>query len=43
MILISAMDKDNKTSGEEMLDKILPILLTEDVGAWQKPLNLQLK
>lgn len=29
VILISAVDKDNKTSGEEMLDKILPILLTE--------------
>lgn len=29
VILISAVDKDNKASGEEMLDKILPILLTE--------------
>lgn len=29
VILISAVDKDNKVSGEEMLDKILPILLTE--------------
>jgi 16S rRNA (cytidine1402-2'-O)-methyltransferase len=29
VILISAVGKDNKISGEEMLDKILPILLTE--------------
>ncbi len=29
VILISAVDKDNKVIGEEQLDKILPILLTE--------------
>ncbi|BBB23268.1 16S rRNA (cytidine1402-2'-O)-methyltransferase [Abyssogena phaseoliformis symbiont OG214] len=28
-ILVSAVDKDNQVSGEEILDKILPILLTE--------------
>mgnify|MGYP003958222353 FL=1 len=29
VILISAIDKNNKVLGEEQLDKILPILLTE--------------
>ena len=29
MILISAIDKNDKVLGEEQLDKILPILLTE--------------
>ncbi len=29
VILISAIDKDNKVAGEEQLDKILPILLSE--------------
>ncbi len=29
VILISAVDKDNKVEGEEQLDKILPILLAE--------------
>ena len=29
VILISAIDKNNKILGEEQLDKILPILLTE--------------
>ncbi len=29
VILISAIDKDNKVAGEEQLDKVLPILLTE--------------
>ncbi len=33
MIFISAVDKDNKLSGEEILDKILLILLTEMGGA----------
>ena len=29
VILISAIDKNDKVLGEEQLDKILPILLTE--------------